>query len=325
MTIGSSGQLSFPNIQTEFGGSNPISMDEYVYFRTAGKDYAHGAVPGPGGLSISDFYSGDASPVYEAILDVGDSKWILEKKSYSTSQTDTGTITNTFTEYQSNTYLYGYDGDTDYLNLVTRSAGGNQYSWSQITDTFGTLSTITTRGTFSGRTIEGLYWSEEKSDLYMVLDNNSTPSFTSIAIGGNAYKSSDLDAGSPTTFTDSQTSTSRSLYTWTAAVNPFGKVVTFIDSQANTSSEIVTTNFNSPEETTHGFWTGCRVRLTTTGTLPSGLSTGTDYYIIDSSSQTFKFATSRDNARSGTAINITGATGGGTHTVRPRHQIWITG
>ena len=215
--------------------------------------------------------------------------------------------------------------DTDYLNLVTRSAGGNQYSWSQITDTFGTLSSITTRGTFSGRTIEGLYWSEEKSDLYMVLDNNSTPSFTSIAIGGNAYKSSDLDAGSPTTFTDSQTSTSRSLYTWTAAVNPFGKVVTFIDSQANTSSEIVTTNFNSPEETTHGFWTGCRVRLTTTGTLPSGLSTGTDYYIIDSSSQTFKFATSRDNARAGTAINITGATGGGTHTVRPRHQIWITG
>lgn len=60
--------------------------------------------------------------------------------------------------------------------------------------------------------------------------------------------------------------------------------------------------------------TGTRVRLTTTGTLPAGLATATDYYVIRASDTTFQLATSFANARSGTQINITDA-GTGTHTV----------
>jgi len=60
--------------------------------------------------------------------------------------------------------------------------------------------------------------------------------------------------------------------------------------------------------------TGTRVRLTTTTTLPAGLSTGTDYYVIKASDTTFKLATSYANAVAGTQINITDA-GTGTHTV----------
>lgn len=60
--------------------------------------------------------------------------------------------------------------------------------------------------------------------------------------------------------------------------------------------------------------TGTRVRLTTTTTLPAGLATATDYYVIKVSDSTFKLATSYANAIAGTAINITDA-GTGTHTI----------
>lgn len=51
------------------------------------------------------------------------------------------------------------------------------------------------------------------------------------------------------------------------------------------------------------------MRFTTTGTLPAGLSTGTNYYAIPVSSNTFKVSATLD----GSAVNITDA-GTGTHT-----------
>lgn len=60
--------------------------------------------------------------------------------------------------------------------------------------------------------------------------------------------------------------------------------------------------------------TGTRVRLTTTTTLPGGLATATDYYVIRLSNTTFSLATTYANAVASTAINITDA-GTGTHTV----------
>lgn len=57
-----------------------------------------------------------------------------------------------------------------------------------------------------------------------------------------------------------------------------------------------------------------RVRLTTSGTLPAGLATATDYYVIKTGDLTCKLATSYANAVAGTAINITDA-GTGTHTI----------
>ena len=60
--------------------------------------------------------------------------------------------------------------------------------------------------------------------------------------------------------------------------------------------------------------TGTRVRLTTTTTLPAGLSLATDYYVIKVTDSTCKLATSYANAVAGTAINITDA-GTGTHTM----------
>jgi len=62
--------------------------------------------------------------------------------------------------------------------------------------------------------------------------------------------------------------------------------------------------------------TGVAVYLTTTGTLPAGLSTSTVYFVIrvDQNAGTFKLATTITLAEAGTAINITDA-GSGSHTI----------
>jgi hypothetical protein len=60
-------------------------------------------------------------------------------------------------------------------------------------------------------------------------------------------------------------------------------------------------------------YTGHKVRLTTTNTLPSGLSTGTDYYVVRNSSTSISFAPTIADAYAGTNL-ITGSAGTGTHT-----------
>lgn len=72
---------------------------------------------------------------------------------------------------------------------------------------------------------------------------------------------------------------------------------------------------NSISETGHGLGTGSAVVLSTTGVLPAGLSAATTYYAIRVDEDNFKLATSAVNARAGTAIDITAAAGGGTHTL----------
>ena len=59
MAIPSSGAISLSTIQTEFGGANPISLNEYYAGGTyvpAGTSGTYGAVPSSGTISIRNFY-----------------------------------------------------------------------------------------------------------------------------------------------------------------------------------------------------------------------------------------------------------------------------
>ena len=87
---------------------------------------------------------------------------------------------------------------------------------------------------------------------------------------------------------------------------------TFLDAGVNTGTEVITS-------TAHGFTDGDMVYLTTTGTLPTGLSTGTLYYVISATTDTFKLSTSYGGA----AVNITAAAGGGTHTIKGAQAFYI--
>ena len=70
--------------------------------------------------------------------------------------------------------------------------------------------------------------------------------------------------------------------------------------------------------TAHGLATATVGQLTSTGTLPAGLSAATNYYVIVVDTNTIKLATSAANAQAGTPVNITGqGTDGATHTFTP--------
>jgi len=88
--------------------------------------------------------------------------------------------------------------------------------------------------------------------------------------------------------------------------------VNFLDSAVATSTEKITIP-------AHPFETADKVTLSTTGTLPAGLSAGT-YYIIKDGLHTVILATSPTNARAGTAVNITAAAGGGIHIITPQYS-----
>ena len=80
----------------------------------------------------------------------------------------------------------------------------------------------------------------------------------------------------------------------------------------------VDTTANTITMAAHGFVTGLKGRLTTTGTLPTGLSTGIDYFVIVIDANTVKLASSLDNALAGTAVVITSqGTSGGVNTFTP--------
>lgn len=94
-----------------------------------------------------------------------------------------------------------------------------------------------------------------------------------------------------------------------ATTNTLGQSDTFT-ADAGTDTCTYTSTANIPSN----ILTGTRVRLTTSGTLPGGLATATDYYVIRLTNSTFRLATSYANAIAGTQINITDA-GTGTHTI----------
>lgn len=83
--------------------------------------------------------------------------------------------------------------------------------------------------------------------------------------------------------------------------------VTFLDAAVNATTDIITI-------AGHGLITGDRVVASTTGTLPAGL-TAIKYWVIRASDSTIQLASSLANALAGTAVNITAAAGGGTHTL----------
>lgn len=86
----------------------------------------------------------------------------------------------------------------------------------------------------------------------------------------------------------------------------------------------VTTGTDNIAETGHGLATGDTCILTTSGTLPAGLSLLTTYYVIRVDADNIKLAATAELAAAGTAVNITAAAGGGNHVVNYTAIRWVT-
>jgi len=85
---------------------------------------------------------------------------------------------------------------------------------------------------------------------------------------------------------------------------------------AASTSETFTTNFAADNnlDVARVYMTGEKVRVSTTGTLPDPLQTGTDYYVIKISDTEIRLANNIVNAYNGAEITLTDD-GSGTHTI----------
>ena len=112
MPIGSSGALSLSDIQTEFGGSNPISLSEYYAGGSnvpSGISGDNGAIPSSGAIDISDFYG--------------------SAKSVDIALTISGTTQN-YNIYanRGGTYVAGISNIVLTVNAIVGSASSGQYA-----------------------------------------------------------------------------------------------------------------------------------------------------------------------------------------------------
>lgn len=87
-----------------------------------------------------------------------------------------------------------------------------------------------------------------------------------------------------------------------------GSSVVWPSTGVDTTTDLITVSAN------HNLTTGQSVTVTTAGSLPTGISTSTVYFIIAPTATTFGFATTYVNALAGTLINLT-AVGSGNSTV----------
>lgn len=84
---------------------------------------------------------------------------------------------------------------------------------------------------------------------------------------------------------------------------------TFAAAAVNTTTDRITI-------TAHGFNTGLKGQVSNPGTLPTGITAATDYFVIVIDADTIQLASSLANAIAGTAVDITGQ-GSGTNTFTP--------
>ncbi|NJM09338.1 MAG: hypothetical protein HC883_00100 [Bdellovibrionaceae bacterium] len=86
----------------------------------------------------------------------------------------------------------------------------------------------------------------------------------------------------------------------------------------------VDTTAHSLTVTGHGYYTGLKVHLASTGSLPTGLTVETDYWVIVVNNNSFKLATSLANAVAGTNLLLADR-GAGVMSVLPQIPGYVTG
>ena len=163
MAIQTSGAITLSDIQTEFGGSNPIGLSEYYaggLYVPSGTSGTNGAVPTSGAISLSAFY-GTQSGVTVTVTEGTDS------------------IMN-YNGNNGNAKIYGWY----HRNYLPSAANSNQFAANSQTATTGSRSPTT----INGAGIQGLFWSPNKyteARFYLVLTGTRSRSFvTSLDIQG---------------------------------------------------------------------------------------------------------------------------------------------
>lgn len=153
----------------------------------------------------------------------------------------------------------------------------------------------------------------ESTEYYVIYVDANTFQFAETygdAVDGTAINLTDTGTGTHSVYAKGG---GANLNVW--ADYSDGTAQNFATTDVNTGTDTITI-------TAHGLENFQRVQFTTTGALPSGISASTTLYLVVTAANTFKVATSYQNAYAGTTIDITDV-GSGTHTVTPYEQAMI--
>lgn len=153
MTLPTSGPLTFTDIQTEFGGSNPIGLNEYYAggsYVASGTTGTYGAVPSSGQIGVQNFYGTSAViPVY--IEDV------FSTYLYAGDGTSTKTITNNIDLSTEGGMVWIKCRNNAYNNyLFDTERGATKYLISNATNATATSATSLKSFTTTGYTLGSL-------------------------------------------------------------------------------------------------------------------------------------------------------------------------
>ena len=163
MTLPTSGPLTLANIQTEFGGSNPISLSEYYAgggLVPSGTTGTYGAVPSSGTISIQNFYGTSNIPPLSVTAD--------GVSGYDTGPSNSGFVTST-------------------TSTNTTPSGGvapYTYAWTYISTTSGNTPSI------SSSTAQNPSWTGNQVDAIdgistwrvTVTDSGARTAYTEITV-----------------------------------------------------------------------------------------------------------------------------------------------
>lgn len=112
MTLPTSGPLSLSDIQTEFGGSNPIQLSEYYAgggLVPAGTTGTYGAVPSSGAIGIQNFYGTSNIRNFSTLF-------VAESSASDTILNSWGTVINSSNQaYTFGTYSVTLSGGAGYI------------------------------------------------------------------------------------------------------------------------------------------------------------------------------------------------------------------
>jgi hypothetical protein len=125
MPLPSSGPLTLADIQTEFGGSNPISLSEYYAgggLVPAGTTGTFGAVPSSGAISIRNFYGTSA---FTAVFNNAENINIVNGLSTSDPLYAAYTVNTDATCTKTNGTSYGNAGPTAWGTPTGGTPGNN--------------------------------------------------------------------------------------------------------------------------------------------------------------------------------------------------------
>lgn len=158
MTLPTSGPLTLADIQTEFGGSNPISLSEYYAggaYVPAGTSGTNGAVPSSGTISIWNFYGTSAAlETHTMTIGSSGSVWGFQSGSFgslspTTSSIYGGATVNRISASAFNNTFFGITGTVSNSGWSTIIINGTSFTRTAASfSTGGGVSLWTWTGTF---------------------------------------------------------------------------------------------------------------------------------------------------------------------------------